>query len=122
MRPIAGDIVGAGRGSGRAGVYAGAIVPGEGGVEMNMKNTRTRAIGIITGSRVDALEAAGLAIVDKDFVAIARAMREVLEEILAIVNESRGVAGWHLNGDIAPWDEFGYPQKINVVLRLFQKD
>ena len=32
-------------------------------------------------------------------------MFEVLENILAIMNESRGVAGWHLNGNIASWDE-----------------
>ncbi len=27
-----------------------------------------------------------------------------------IVAESRGVDGWHLNGDIAEWDEFDLPQ------------
>lgn len=29
-----------------------------------------------------------------------------LENILAITNDSRGVAGYHLNGDIAEWDSF----------------
>lgn len=41
------------------------------------------------------------------------AMREAIKEahtelskLLDIINNSRGVAGWHLNGDIATWDEF----------------
>ena len=29
-----------------------------------------------------------------------------LEGVLAIVSDSTGVAGYHLNGDIADWDEF----------------
>lgn len=32
-------------------------------------------------------------------------LRQLAEEILALVSESTGVAGLHLNGDIAPWDE-----------------
>ena len=42
-----------------------------------------------------------------------QAMREAIREahtelstILDTINDSRGVAGWHLNGDIATWDEF----------------
>lgn len=33
-------------------------------------------------------------------------IREALAGVLAIVGESRGVDGYHLNGDIAEWDEF----------------
>lgn len=33
-------------------------------------------------------------------------MREALQGFLNIVSESRGVDGYHLNGDIAEWDEF----------------
>lgn len=33
-------------------------------------------------------------------------LREALAGLLAIVDESRGVAGYHLNGAIAEWDEF----------------
>lgn len=29
-----------------------------------------------------------------------------LENIIAITNDSQGVAGYHLNGDIAEWDSF----------------
>ena len=31
---------------------------------------------------------------------------KALESILAIAADSQGVAGYHLNGDIAEWDEF----------------
>ncbi len=33
-------------------------------------------------------------------------IREALAGVLAIVDESRGVDGYHLNGDIAEWGEF----------------
>lgn len=33
-------------------------------------------------------------------------LEQALESLLAIVNESCGVAGYHLNGNIAEWDEF----------------
>lgn len=33
-------------------------------------------------------------------------MREALQGFLNVVNESQGVAGYHLNGDIAEWGEF----------------
>lgn len=32
--------------------------------------------------------------------------KEALEGLLAIINDSKGVDGWHLNGDIAFWSEF----------------
>ena len=31
---------------------------------------------------------------------------EALRDLLAITNESRGVAGWNLNGDDEPWGKF----------------
>lgn len=31
---------------------------------------------------------------------------EALKNIIAIVHDSEGVAGYHLNGNIAEWDEF----------------
>jgi len=36
----------------------------------------------------------------------AERLREALAGLLAIVDDSRGVAGYHLNGAIADWDEF----------------
>ena len=41
------------------------------------------------------------------------AMREAIKDahtelsnLLDIINDSRGVSGWHLNGNVATWDEF----------------
>ncbi len=36
------------------------------------------------------------------------AARKALEGVLAVVNDSAGVAGWHLNGDVAAWGEFDF--------------
>lgn len=33
-------------------------------------------------------------------------LTEALEGLLSIVSDSRGVDGYHLNGDVADWDEF----------------
>jgi hypothetical protein len=32
---------------------------------------------------------------------------EALRCLVDVITNSRGVAGWHLNGDVAEWDEFG---------------
>ena len=32
-------------------------------------------------------------------------LREALNGVLGVMNNSQGVAGWHKNGDIATWDE-----------------
>lgn len=32
-------------------------------------------------------------------------LREALDGVLGVMNNSQGVAGWHKNGDIATWDE-----------------
>ena len=31
-----------------------------------------------------------------------------LNELSRLINQSDGVAGYHLNGDVAPWSEFEY--------------
>jgi hypothetical protein len=36
--------------------------------------------------------------------------------MLAIVNDSRGVAGYHLNGDTAEWDEFDEVDAANAAI------
>ena len=41
-----------------------------------------------------------------------------LEGVLAVVGDSTGVAGYHLNGDIADWDEF---DEINAVYTAITK-
>ncbi|SPT72506.1 hypothetical protein [Aeromonas salmonicida] len=32
-------------------------------------------------------------------------LREALDRLQGVMNNSQGVAGWHKNGDIATWDE-----------------
>jgi len=41
---------------------------------------------------------------------------EMLEWVQALTNESQGVAGWHLNGNIAEWDEFEEVAHIDAIL------
>lgn len=36
---------------------------------------------------------------------------EALEDLIAITKESRGIAGYHLNGEIAEWGEFEFYDK-----------
>lgn len=39
-------------------------------------------------------------------MATAPDLREALEGLLSVVNDSQGVAGYHINGAVATWDEF----------------
>ena len=41
----------------------------------------------------------------------------VLNTINDIVSDSEGVAGWHLSGDIASWDSFGFMDAMQEVLK-----
>ena len=41
---------------------------------------------------------------------------EMLEWVQALTNESQGVVGWHLNGNIAEWDEFEQVAQIDAIL------
>lgn len=42
---------------------------------------------------------------------------EALRGMLAIVNDSRGVAGYHLNGNVAEWDEFDEVDAARAALK-----
>lgn len=48
--------------------------------------------------------------------ASAVAMMLAIEGVLAIIRESDGVAGWNLNGEIAPWSKFGYPEELDAAI------
>jgi len=39
-------------------------------------------------------------------------MLDVVESIADIVNDSNGVVGFHLNGEVAEWDEFDLPEVL----------
>jgi hypothetical protein len=38
----------------------------------------------------------------------AKNMLAALEKFLAVVDESEGITGWHLNGAVAEWCEFDF--------------
>ena len=46
---------------------------------------------------------------------------EALEGFLAIVSDSSGVAGYHLNGDIAKWGEFEEVVMAEEALAIYHK-
>ena len=46
---------------------------------------------------------------------------EALEGFLSIVDESEGVAGYHLNGDIAKWGEFEEVAMAEEALELYRQ-
>ena len=43
---------------------------------------------------------------------------KALEAILAVTEDSQGVAGYHLNGDIAEWDEF---EEVSIARELIER-
>ncbi len=52
-------------------------------------------------------------------------LRNLLQRVddeLGIMDESEGIAGWHLNGDISPWDEGELPQLRDDINAALQED
>ena len=51
-------------------------------------------------------------------------LEKAIQELLGIVNESEGIIGWHLNGDILKWEQCESIQviseKIPILLKLQQ--
>jgi hypothetical protein len=45
--------------------------------------------------------------------------RKGLEAVESLINESRGVSGLHLNGDLAPWDELRTGGRVEEWLIAF---
>lgn len=43
-------------------------------------------------------------------------LEKALRDIRGLISESRGVVGYHLNGDEASWESLGYPQEIDDAL------
>ncbi|WP_446911366.1 hypothetical protein [Klebsiella pneumoniae] len=65
---------------------------------------------------IQSLESAGeLSIREQKFLKLAKAhvqlaaenvaMREIIEAVRGVADNSSGIAGWHLNGEIAQWSE-----------------
>lgn len=53
----------------------------------------------------------------EDIEAEQRFLREVGDSIYAVVANTHGVAGWHLNGDLATWEEI-FPNDDPVTIFL----
>ena len=51
-------------------------------------------------------------------IAAAPDLLAALEVLMGIVSDSNGVSGYHLNGDIAEWDEF---DEINIAIAALAK-
>ena len=48
-----------------------------------------------------------------EYDALAAKLATISDEIMAIINDSRGVDGYHLNGDVATWDSFNL---VDIIL------
>ena len=57
-------------------------------------------------ARLELKEIRRTGMADARLIAAAPDLLAALRGMLAIVNDSRGVAGYHLNGNTAEWDEF----------------
>ena len=73
---------------------------------------------------IQSLESAGeLSIREQKFLKLAKAfkqlaaenvaMRQTIEAVRGVADNSSGIAGWHLNGDIAKWSEI-LPEIDNI--------
>lgn len=65
----------------------------------------------------DALDRASKAEAERDALrARVAELESALSGMLAIVSDSKGVAGYHMNGDVAEWDEFEEVGLAEVIL------
>lgn len=59
-------------------------------------------------------------IMESEIEAWRSAARNAVNE-LAIMDESEGIAGWHLNGAISTWEESGLPAVCDELQALLDK-
>ena len=50
-------------------------------------------------------------------MAAAPDMLEALESVLSLIDESSGVAGYHLNGEVASWGELDIREELEATIR-----
>lgn len=53
---------------------------------------------------------------EPDYKAQSGELIEILSDIQSVISESRGIIGYHLNGDVALWDEFDCFRNIPAVI------
>ena len=44
-------------------------------------------------------------------------MLRALESVLSLIDESSGVAGYHLNGEVATWEELGIREEVEAAIK-----
>ena len=44
-------------------------------------------------------------------------MVEVLEGVLSLMDESSGVVGYHMNGEVATWEELGIREEVESAIQ-----
>lgn len=44
-------------------------------------------------------------------------MLEALEGVLSLIDESSGVVGYHLNGEVATWKELGIREELEAAIQ-----
>lgn len=59
---------------------------------------------------------------DPELRAENKKLRGLLGDFLDIVHNSHGVTGWHLNGNVAEWDEFETVAEARAALEKEDKD
>lgn len=50
------------------------------------------------------------------------ALRAALEECVYFADNSQGIVGWHLNGDILPWNQVEAIDKARAALDVARKE
>ena len=45
------------------------------------------------------------------------ALVEVLEGVLSLMDESSGVVGYHMNDEVATWEELGIREEVEAAVR-----
>ncbi len=74
-------------------------------LEMSYEALEARLRNALT-SEQEAIQRAHAANQTSDALAVENAaMRGVIDAAIGVANNSSGIAGWHLNGEIADWDE-----------------
>ena len=83
-------------------------------IEQNELDKTSRCVRLVDSNGVFALA------VDEKYgglVAAAPDMLRALESVLSLIDESSGVAGYHLNGEVATWGELALREELEAAIR-----
>lgn len=47
---------------------------------------------------------------------------ESIDDLFAVIDESKGIIGWHLNGKVADWDEFEFIDSIRQLSKKAKEE